>query len=251
MNGSAATPKDDSAIDLECSFGSTFPVESTMDRKGPRSMKRSFAALMGTSLALLLLAGSPAWASFVGWDYAWSPSSLVVAADGGSTGGISLTLQAQAHADGTSDIIATNLRTFSSAPRTLPDSMASGNYTLTLSLTDTASGQSGTATFSGFFSGTFSTTSADVHNTFTGATTETLVLGGHTYKITIGPYAPPGPPSAANAGTISAHVDVDQDSGNNGDTPEPSTLVLSCLGVSFLGAAGWRKWKRGQQVAAA
>lgn len=214
-------------------------------------MKRSFAALMGTSLALLLLAGSPAWAGFVGWDYAWTPSSLVVAADSGGTGGISMTLQAQAHADGTSDIIATNLRTFSSAPRTIPDTVAKGTYNLMLSLTDTASGQSGTATFTGYFSGSFSTTSANVQNTFTGDTTETLTLGGHKYKITIGPYAPPGPPSAANAGTISAHVDVDEDGGDGGNTPEPSTLVLSCLGVSFLGAAGWRKWKRGQRVAAA
>jgi hypothetical protein len=215
-------------------------------------MKRSFAALVGTSLALLLLAGSPAWAGFVGWDYAWTPSSLVVAADSGGTGGISMTLQAQAHADGTSDIIATNLRTFSSAPRTIPDSVAKGTYSLTLALTDTASGEHGTVTFNGYFSGTFSTTSANVQNNFSGDTTQTLTLGGHTYKITIGPYAPPGPPSAANAGTISAHVDVDEDGGGTGgDTPEPSTLVLSCLGVSFLGAAGWRKWKRGQQVAAA
>ena len=215
-------------------------------------MKRSFAALMGTSLALLLLAGSPAWAGFVGWDYAWTPSSLVVAADSGGTGGISMTLQAQAHADGTSDIIATNLRTFSSAPRTIPDSVAQGNYNLTLSLTDTASGQQGSVSFTGYFKGTFSTTSSEVQNTFTGPTSQTLTLGGHKFTVTIGPYAPPGPPSAANAGTISAHVDVDQDTGNNGgDTPEPSTLVLSCLGVSFLGAAGWRKWKRGQQVAAA
>lgn len=215
-------------------------------------MKRSFVALMGSALALLLLAGSPAWAGFVGWDYAWSPGSLVVAADSGGTGGVSFTLQAPAHADGTSDIIATNLRTFSSAPRTIPDSVAAGNYTLTLSLTDSASGQQGTATFTGVLSGTFSTTSSEVRNSFTGPTSQTLNLGGHKYTITIGPYAPPGPPSAANAGTISAHVDVDQDTGNNngGDTPEPSTLVLSCLGISFLGAAGWRKWKRGQVAAA-
>lgn len=205
-------------------------------------MKRSFATLLGTSLGLLLLASAPAQASFVGWDYAWNPGSLVVAADGGGTGGISMTLQAQAHADGTSDIIATNLRTFSSAPRTTPDTVAKGTYNLSLTLTDTASGQSGTVTFSGFFNGTFSTTSANVNNTFTGDITQTLTLGGHKFQVGIGPYAPPGPPSAANAGTISAHVAVDEDGGNNGgDTPEPSTLVLSCLGLSVLGASSWRK----------
>jgi hypothetical protein len=204
-------------------------------------MKCSLTHLFGASLGLLLLAGVQAQADPVGWDYSWAPSSLVVAADSGGTGGVSMTLQATTHADGPSDVIATNLRTFSSAPRTTPDSIAHGDYSLTLTLTDSASKATGTVTFTGFFSGTFSTTSSNLANEFTGDTTKTISLGGHLYTITIGPYAPPGPPSASNAGTISAHVDVGDDHGGGGDSPEPSTMVLAGLGLSFLGAASWRK----------
>src|SRR5262249_24821955 len=181
-------------------------------------MKRLLAHLFGASLGLLVFAGTQLQAGPipVGYDYSWTPSSLVVAADNGGTGGISMTLQALQHADGSSDVVATNLRTFSSAPRTSPDTVTHGDYSLTLSLTDTASGATGTVTFTGYFSGTFSTTSANVANAFTGDTTQTLTLGGHVYTITIGPYAPPGPPSASNAGTISAHVSVDDDQGGGG-----------------------------------
>jgi hypothetical protein len=219
-------------------------------------MKFSLTHLLAASVGLLLLGGMQAQADPVGWDYSWSPGSLVVAADSGGTGGVSMTLQNQTHADGPSDVIATNLRTFSSAPRTTPDSIAHGDYTLTMTLTDSASRASTSINFTGFFSGTFSTTSSNVTNTFTGDTTQTVTLGGHTFTITIGPYAPPGPPSASNAGTISAHVDVGDGGGGGGgggggsDSPEPSTLLLSGLGLSFLGAASWRK-RRCQKALAA
>ena len=209
-------------------------------------MKRLLAHFFAASLGLLVIAGVQARADFVGYDYSWSPSTLVVAADSGGTGGVSMTFQAQAHADGPSDVVATNLRTFSSAPRQSPDTISNGAYALTMNLTDSASGQSGQLTFTGVLSGTFSTTSSNVTNQFTGETTQTIVLGGHTYTVTIGPYAPPGPPSASNAGTISAHVQVD-DSGSGGggnNNPEPSTLVLSGLGASFLAFASWRKRAR-------
>ena len=214
-------------------------------------MKRLLAHLLAPALGLLVFAGAQAQAGFVGWDYSWTPSSLVVPADSGGTGGVSLTFMALDHADGPSDVIATNIRTFSSASRSSPDSITNGSYSLTLNLIDSASGQSGSVTFTGMLNGTFSTTSSNLANMFTGPTSEQLTLGGHMYTISIGPYAPPGPPGAANAGTISAHVDVDDNGGGGGggggDTPEPSTLVLSGLGLSFLGAASWRK--RRQQAA--
>ena len=39
-------------------------------------------------------------------------------------------------------------------------------------------------------------------------TVQALTLGGNKYTVTIGPYSPAGPPSASNAGSIAAHVDV-------------------------------------------
>jgi hypothetical protein len=217
---------------------------------------KSLAHFFGASLGMLILAGMQARAEPIAWDYSWEPASLVVAADGGGTGGVSLTVQAPVGATGPSDIVATNLRTFSSAPVTTPDAIAQGDYSLTLTLTDTASGRTGNMTFTGYLAGAFSTTSSNLANTFTGDTTKELRLGDNMYTVAIGPYAPPGPPGAANAGTISAHVEVqrippdggggdddppDDDPPDDRPTPEPSTLVLTCLGMSFLGAASWRK----------
>ena len=64
--------------------------------------------------------------------------------------------------------------------------------------------------------------------------------------VTLTNYTPPGPPNASNAGSISAHVTVTPGNGHTsgGGTPEPSTLVLSCLGLGFAGLASWRKRRR-------
>jgi hypothetical protein len=218
---------------------------------------KSLAHIFGAALGVLVVAGVHARAEPIGWEYSWEPSSLVVAANNGGTGGISLTLQALDFATNSSDIVATNLRTFSSAPAGTPDTITDGAYTLNLSLTDSKSGRTGSMTFTGAFSGSFSTTSSNVANQFTGETTQVARLGENIYTVTIGPYAPPGPPSAANAGTISAHVEVATDPGGGGgggndrpgDVPEPSTLVLSFLGMSMVGAASWRKRRAAKKIA--
>jgi hypothetical protein len=91
-------------------------------------------------------------------------------------------------------------------------------------------------------------------NAFTGQISQTVKLGAHTYTVNMGNFAPPGPPTASNAGSISAHVLVDQDpdgggsggGGGGGGTgsqhaPEPCTLILGGLGLSLAGLAGLRK----------
>jgi hypothetical protein len=48
--------------------------------------------------------------------------------------------------------------------------------------------------------------------------------------------------SSVNAPTIGTVTGIQGGTGGGGNsTPEPSTLVLSCLGLSFLGAKAWRK----------
>src|SRR5580704_8883379 len=71
---------------LKSLFGYIKPVDSTMDRKGTTQMKRLLAHLLAPALGLLVFAGTQAQAGFVGWDYSWTPSSLVVPADSGGTG---------------------------------------------------------------------------------------------------------------------------------------------------------------------
>jgi len=205
-----------------------------------------FAAVLATAA----FAVSPAKADFVPWTYNFTPSSTSFASDIPGTGGLPLTNEPLNHAVGTSDVVITNIRTFSSATRTNPDHFSHAAYTFSLVLKDDASGASTTLKFGGFFTGSVSINSSNILNTFTGPTLQTVKLGANTYSVSIGSYAPPGPPTASNAGSINAHVSVNEFTPGGGGTkgggeaPEPSSLLLAGTGLSFLGAAGWRKWKR-------
>src|SRR5712691_9445608 len=143
-------------------------------------------------LALSLLTGLAICASplvsradFVPWSYNFTPSSLVVPADAPGTGGLDMTNEPTKNADGTSDVVITNIRAFSSAPRNHPDLFTHANYGFKLVLTDLLSGQFSTLHFAGFFTGAISQTSANVHTTFTAPLSQSVVLGGHTYTINL------------------------------------------------------------------
>ena len=203
-------------------------------------MKRLRNLLLVPMAAALFFSASSAKAGLINWKYNWSPSSLAINADDPSGGHVSLTNEPAGSATGSSDVVATNLRTVSNAPATAPDTLhPQGAYTLTVQITDIESGTSGQLAFTGKLGGTFSDTNSNVTNKFTGQLTQQLVLGSHTYTVTIGPYTPPGPPNASNAGSIAAHVDV---SGIQIErVPEPSTMALAIFGLSTVGAGWWRK----------
>jgi hypothetical protein len=202
-------------------------------------MRHTPAALCA-ALALLLTAGTGARAEFINWSYNWSRSPAVIHADAPGTGTITLTDESLKSVVGDSFIVATNLRTSSTASRNNPDRFTAKPYTLNLYILDETSGTSGTLTFTGAISGTISKDSSNLHSTFGGKTTQTLVLGNNVYTVSIGPFVQPGPPDASNAGSIgaSAHVTV---SAIIETVPEPGTLVLSCLGVVPL---AWSRWRR-------
>lgn len=207
-------------------------------------MRRTWT-LFASSMALLFILGTQSQAAFIEWTYAWSrePIEGSVAADPGGTGGVSLTNELEKTAVGSSDVVATNLRVFSSTEPSVPDTITDGAYSLTITIKDVASGESGSLTFTGLLNGTFSTSSANVSNEFTGVTSNFLVLGDNTYNVTIGPYSPPGPPSATNAGSIGAHVEVipGDDGGVISETPEPGTLALAGFGLALTGVSRWRR----------
>lgn len=220
----------------------------TMERTGFPRMKRSSAPLFAVSLAFLLFAGASARAGFVNWSYNWSrvPAD-VISADAFGTSRLSLSDEPLGHGTNNSDIVATNIRTFSNAPRANPNNFLDAAYSLTLRLTDDTSGATGTLSFTGVFSGTLSASSADISTAFTSPTTQSVVLGNNKYIVTIGDYSPPGPPGINNAGSIGASVEViagDPDPGPINDVPEPSTVMLSGLGLSFLGMLSWWKYAR-------
>jgi hypothetical protein len=181
-------------------------------------------------------------AEFVPWKYNWTRSPEYVYSDAPGTGYIHLTDEPLRDAAGESDIVATNIKVFSTAPPRTPDTFTNKAYTLTLFLLDVESGLGNTLTFNGIFNGTISRFSANIDSEFVGDTTQELLLGSNLYTVTIGPYTPPGPPDATNSGAISAHAIVSVRT--IAKAPEPSTLVLTSVSLSILGAGWWRRRRR-------
>jgi hypothetical protein len=206
--------------------------------------------LVALSVACLALASTNARADLVSWSYNWTPSVPVVLADNfGGGGKITLSNEPSGSVTGDSDIVATNLKSVSTANPNTPDTFTNKTYSLFLTLTDSASHQSATLTFTGKFNGSISSASANVTNTALGATTQSTVLGGNSYTVTINSYVPPPPPGASNTGSIGATALVTV--GEVTKTPEPSTMVMAGLGLSFIGLVGWRKRRQGQDLAVA
>lgn len=214
-------------------------------------MKRSLRGI-ASAVGLLCLAGVPAWAgpisTPVAWTYNFTPtgpttSGFVNSSTGSGT--VSFTNEPTKNATNSSDVVVTNLRDSSTASPGTPDTLNNSNWQVSLKLTDSASNQSATMLFSGQLNGTFSQTNSNISNKFTGTQSYTYTLGNNQYTVTLTGYTPPGPPTASNAGSISAHVSVTPlGTGGQSGTPEPSTLVLSCLGLGFAGLASWRKRRR-------
>jgi hypothetical protein len=203
-------------------------------------MKRSSALFLAAALAYFGTA-VPARAGFIPWSYSWSRSPAVLAADNHGTGGVAFTHQYSQQAHGNADVIATNLILFSSAPPSTPDHMYKKRYALTLVLRDGTSHKSGSLTFTGQLSGTFSAYGGSVRNTYTGWRSQSLHLGHYWYTVTMGTFISPTPLSV---GTIEAHVDVRHN-------PEPSGLVLAGLGLAVLGLLALRRRARGKSWPAA
>jgi hypothetical protein len=205
-------------------------------------MKLWSPILFGSALALVLCAGTDARASFIPWSYNWSPGSASVAATTGS-GRIFTSNELFGHAEGSTNLVVTDLRTASTAPRDHPDVFTNAPFSATLTIVDGLNGLHGTASFAGVFNGTISANSANVDFKLTSTRTVAVVLGKDVFNVTFGRYSPPGPPSAVNTGSIASFVSVKDPPQN---APEPSTALLACLGGSFLGLASWRRWARGK-----
>jgi hypothetical protein len=207
-------------------------------------MKSPARRLYAAAIALCLFAGGQARADLINWSYNWTPSATQINADVPSTGNITLSPSAGGTTTGDSFIVATNIQTVSNASPSNPATFTNALYSLTLTITDGDSNTSGNLTFNGQFNGILSNKSAIIMNDFLGQTTQSVTIGNHLYTVKIGPFAPPGPPTAQNPGSISALASV-----TVSDAPEPSTLVLSGMCMSLFGAGWWLR--RGRSRAAA
>ena len=211
-------------------------------------MKRSLLPL-AAALAAVLAAGTQARAGLITWGYNWDRSPVSVAA---GSGGVSFTNEPPNTATGNSDIVATNLQVFSSALDGTPDKFGptNGHYALTITLND-LHGHTGTLTFTGQLQGMFAHDFSQVTNHFD-ALTKSIVLGtgsaAEKFTVSLVSYSPPGPPSQHNLGSITSHVDVAPavggGPGGGGTTPEPASLLLGGIGLTFFGGAAWRARRR-------
>jgi hypothetical protein len=185
------------------------------------------------ALVLLLLCGPAARADWIPWTYSWSNSPQSILADNPAGGGsITLTNEPTLEAVGNTDIVATNIRTVSTATAAAPDTFTNKAYSLALTVTDSTSGQSGTAVFHGVFNGTLTADSSNITNNFVGATKAVLDLGSNEYVINLTAFTPPGPTGSVNAGAIGAHATVTVETiPPVEDSPEPPALLLAAFAI--------------------
>ena len=204
-------------------------------------MKRLFA------IALALFVGSgTAWAGPVTWSYNFTPSANFLLGDAG-TNQIDFTNQGAVTTTGSSDIVATNM----SIHNGLSDTFTGKEYIMQMNLTDGAN--STTLNFKGLVNGTIVNGNPVLTNTFESPVSQTATLGVDTFTVTMNSFVSPNPfnpdPSKVTKGAIGFHVDV-----NGGeppppppptnDVPEPSTMLLSVLGLAGVGYKAWRRMRQ-------
>jgi hypothetical protein len=192
------------------------------------------------ALALLLAPAPAARADLIPWSYSWSQSPTNLYADSPGSSYIQFTGEPPVSVVGDSDVVAANLKTFSSAPAGSPDHFTHAGYTLTLNLFDPTSNQSGTLTFSGHIDGTLSSANSNLTNTFDSTAPQTLQLGSTVFIATVDQFTHPGIPTATTYGSISGNVAISVQTVIV-SMPEPGTLALSGVGLIVLGVARWRR----------
>jgi hypothetical protein len=202
---------------------------------------RRFSLPFACTVVLALGVAPAARADFIHWSYNWTPNTPAVFSDN-KAAKITLTNEPGADAVGDSDIVATNLRTFSTADPSKPDVFTGAAYKLTLTLIDEESRESASLTFEGVFTGTLSAKSANIDTLFVGQANHKVVLGGNAYTVEIGTYSPPPPPNATNAGSIGAIATVRVDGIK--DVPEPAALALAGVGLGLAALARYRRRRR-------
>ena len=217
-------------------------------------MKRIFS-LFAAGLALALTATTQSQADPFSFTYNWTASPIAI---GAGTGGVTLTDETAVTTSNTeTDTAATNITVFSAAPTGTPDSIptpsSGSNYSLAVTLTDNGGAGTKTVTFTGLLLGNLTHDSSNLTNAITGstddtglhvgATSGTVVFDHEKYTVSYNGFAAPGPEAQHNVGSISFHISA-QAVISTSQSPEPSSMVLGCLGLSFVGGVVLRARRR-------
>jgi hypothetical protein len=216
-------------------------------------MKRSLS-LFAATVALTLTATTRSNADF-SYTYNWSANPININA---GAGGVSFTSNDGGTSTTETDTIAANVSVFSAANAANADAIPTpgggSNYSLAVTLTDSNGAGSGTITFTGLLLGKLTHDSSNLTNAITGVTDEagshpgqTFGVGtvdGTQYVVSYNGFAAPGPEAQHNQGAISFHIGFEPGVDDGPSSPEPSSMVLGCLGLTFLGGAFYRARRR-------
>jgi hypothetical protein len=226
--------------------------------------------------ALLLFAPAPVRADlYTNWSFSWDfnpvppnaagfvPADTGAATQGTATGGAQFA--AKTGTAGGSTIPVASVSTTSSATTT-PDSFQGTPVSFGVTITDNATNASGTLTFDGAVKGNLTATSSSAVATFSPdpGGPASLVLSGHTYKVSVNPElalpAPGAPPALLGASVSVGPATVPPvvippvvipPAGTGGgpvgppvqSVPEPSAFALAGVAAA-LGLAGWLHRRR-------
>jgi hypothetical protein len=129
---------------------------------------------------------------------------------------------------------------------------ATAQYTLGMTFTDNATHKSGSLTFTGSVGGALSATTSTLTNSLS-PTPNSLTLDGHVYTVTMSSVAlaPPTSPQQSILATVRVS-DVNTPAPPTANTPEPGSIVLACMGVTFSSQACLRRlrsdWRQPRRV---
>jgi hypothetical protein len=223
-------------------------------------MKTLTAISRSLLIVTMLLGAGTARAEVIDFSYSWgiSPGSIFTGTGnatpgGASTGSIAFALAQDASSSATlggsaTPIPGATVTTTSSAGGAVGPDHFNSAFSMTLHLTDSASGKSADLTFAGTLFGDLTSKSSTVQTTFAPVFRQTT-LGGHVYTVRFDP----NPvniqaPNSTDPTKVNAQVKV-VDSRSSPPppmqtTPEPATLVLAGLAVPLVGAIVHRNRRR-------
>ncbi|MHB1422870.1 MAG: hypothetical protein ACYC3I_06690 [Gemmataceae bacterium] len=205
-------------------------------------------ARFGTALLVLLAAAaSQIRADYLNWTYTSSPNVPGVSVGSSSpSGGATVTLtdfSTPQPGAASIPVIAYVTSTASTTPITFGSGVDTpSTYSLALTITDGATHDSGTLTFTGSLAGALTASSSSVVASFAPVATNALTLDGHTYTVNIPSVTLASPTSPQQNVIANVSVSNASSGGGGGGVPEPASLLLGSLGLSCFGVA--HLWKR-------
>lgn len=187
------------------------------------------ARLLAFVVASAVFAVGPAKADFMNWTYSSSavPPGFAVTGANNSSGAVQLT--PFSHAVSGSSIPVLAYATSATGPVSFDPQKST--YTLTLTVTDKSTNDSGSLSFTGAIGGGLSPTSSSLMNTFAD-TQKSLTLDGHVYTVSLPASVALAAPTLPQQNIV-ASVSVTDSLGSG--TPEPASLLLGGLGITALG----------------